>query len=486
MATSQITPNLPDATPTDLISKRCGGALDFQLHRLASCYGDQLHSNETHRKDVVSRERQEHHFINSTLAPEFLQVAQAIATLLTPTKGPTNFALMIGYTHGETHLFYCRNAGGPPEAARSHLNAIWRLLQQMRGSQARSAQIDSSFAPDRLPAEEKLVMELREIAYRFVAEKALERSKKRHNSLAALNAFVDASASVPQRRLVKLMLGVSMSATDVKLAVESPFKEEPWELFRDMTAVLYDEKAQTHPDVIASLHSAAGNLPDGLAFDFEKCLEKLLKVEAAILTLYGLAVSERRSEIVGKTLCLHEVEIPGRQATIIKLNNFPQFLSDDSNEYADIVNRMSDQLTPMADGIAFSSKVHSEVQLVAWVAQNLNQVAPEVNLVPYVTCSKLHCFACFLWLQEYNKLERPTLPRLAFNGCHGGLQRGWLPPSWETAYEGEIAQQMTSRLQTEFEAKHLSASTTSSGRVKIRATPSKATLSKVNRFLDSL
>ncbi|KAJ7032736.1 hypothetical protein C8F04DRAFT_645242 [Mycena alexandri] len=132
-----------------------------------------------------------------------------------------------------------------------------------------------------------------------------------------------------------------------------------------------------------------------------------------------------------------------------------------------MMSLMSKNLSSKADGVTITSKVHSEVQLVAWVAQNLNRVAPEVTLVPYVTCSKLHCFACFIWLQEFNHLNHTTLPCLAFDGGHGGLQRGWLPPSLETA---DLLERMTSRLETEFldkHAKHSSASTTFPGRVKV-------------------
>jgi hypothetical protein len=99
------------------------------------------------------------------------------------------------------------------------------------------------------------------------------------------------------------------------------------------------------------------------------------------------------------------------------------------------------------EDVTIISKVHSEVQLVAWVAQNL---APEVTLVPYITCSKLHCFACFVWLEEFNNLHDLTLPHVAFDGCHGGLQPGWLPPSLETVAMEQILGKMSSRLQNEF------------------------------------
>ncbi|KAJ7030050.1 hypothetical protein C8F04DRAFT_741365 [Mycena alexandri] len=196
------------------------------------------------------------------------------------------------------------------------------------------------------------------------------------------------------------------------------------------------------------------------AFDFEKRLNKLLKVEAAILTLHGLAISARRNHIVEKTLRLHEVKIPGRQTTILNLDHFVKFLPEDPIQYAKMKSLMSKDLLSTADGVTIKSKVHSEVQLVAWVAQNLNKVAPEVTLMPYVTCSKLHCFACFIWLQEFNQLNHTTLPCLAFDGCHGGLQRGWLPPSFETA---AVLEKMTSRLETEFLEKHVKHS---SGRSK--------------------
>jgi hypothetical protein len=111
-------------------------------------------------------------------------------------------------------------------------------------------------------------------------------------------------------------------------------------------------------------------------------------------------------------------------------------------------------------------KIHSECALMAWVCQNALKIVPGISLIPYLTCSKLHCFACSLWMTAFNTLEDPVLPRIAFDGSHGGLKTGWRPPSMNSEDQGTIIQQLITALDTEFgKQKHLkesSASTTSS------------------------
>jgi hypothetical protein len=42
-----------------------------------------------------------------------------------------------------------------------------------------------------------------------------------------------------------------------------------------------------------------------IGFDLEKCIEKMVKIEAAVMTLFSLAISARRNWIVGKSLKVH-------------------------------------------------------------------------------------------------------------------------------------------------------------------------------------
>ncbi|KAJ7935086.1 hypothetical protein B0H13DRAFT_1949609 [Mycena leptocephala] len=425
-------------TPSNTTS---GDVFAFQLHRLASTFGDKLSADR--RKDVRSRDGLDAHFSHTSLANKFIDVAQAIATLLTPSKGHTNFALMLGFADKETHIFYCKNGAGKDNVIRAHLRAIWRLLQQILRP-----------CPERkLEYTDEVGVKLRDMAYKFVSNKALDRASKRFASISRLIASCN-TLDPFQDRLLTLMRVVSYNAAEAaKLRVngvctDPVFNSQAWRRFRSCTTLLnaHAAKRQANIGAIESLKEVADRLPNGLAFDFEKCLNKLIKVEAAVLTLYNLALSGRRGHVLENELNVHEVALPARQLITLSFSAFDTYLPIHPTSET-IKAQMRVGVSSTEEDVTIISKVHSEVQLVAWVAQNL---APEVTLVPYITCSKLHCFACFVWLEEFNSLHDLTLPYVAFDGCHGGLQPGWLPPSLETVAMEQILGKMSSRLQDEF------------------------------------
>ncbi|KAJ7716577.1 hypothetical protein DFH07DRAFT_353625 [Mycena maculata] len=121
-------------------------------------------------------------------------------------------------------------------------------------------------------------------------------------------------------------------------------------------------------------------------------------------------------------------------------------------------SRAFDPSTP----VPVEGKIHSECQLVAWMAGHMVEL-PDVKVIPYVTCSKLHCFACYAWLQAYNKVAPAPI---SYDGSHGGLKPGWQPPSLQGTLQQELLQNLIPRLELEFKsAKHrkdASASSTSS------------------------
>ncbi|KAJ7497129.1 hypothetical protein FB451DRAFT_218515 [Mycena latifolia] len=471
--------------------------LAFQLHRLASTFGSLLHLDDAHRKDVASREVLDSYFGHQSLVPKFIHVAQAIATLFTRQA---NFAVMFGFTAEETHVFYCKNGGGPDTTICPHLQAIWALLQQIRRIQNIPSDVDQSIAsPDRKPpqASDNLLTKLCDLAYTFVAKKALDRAKKRIASIDALSKLLDASPNKSfERKLVNFMRAVGHSAADAaKLRGQNDeaklFDSEPWKIFRRSTLVLQNQASTREANIAAmeNLKRLSKGLPNELSFNFEKCLDKMLKVESAVLTLHDLAVSPRRGYIVQRNLKTRPVPLPTRTTTI-SFSTLKDYFPANS-DLEEIKKEMRDAGTSSTpEDVSVHSTVHSECQLVAWVSQNLGEVASEVSMVPYVTCSKLHCFACFVWLQEFNHLGDPTLPHLAFDGCHGGLQPGWLPPSLKPNMQEKILNKISSRLDEEFDKhqhhKESSPSTTSSDKPKTSRHQTQAEVASVESYVASL
>ncbi|KAJ7910662.1 hypothetical protein B0H13DRAFT_2485998 [Mycena leptocephala] len=450
------------ATPDDLLA--------FQLHRLASTFGALLHLDDPNRKDVASREGLDPYFGRNTLASKFIHVAQAVATLFTPSsKGQTNFAVMFGFTANETHIFYCKNGGGQDAAIFSHFRTIWSILQQLRQTRFN---VDQSTDGKPSQALDDLLSKLCDLAYTFVASKALDRAKKRMASIDALFTLLDATPELAfEWGLVRFMRLVAHSAADAaKLRGQGQSDEAPWEIFRLSTLALLNHastRAANGP-AMEYLKRLSKGLPNDLSFNFEKCLDKMLKVESAVLTLYDLAVSPRRSHIVQNALMIHPVPLPIKKTTTISFSTLKDHFPLNS-DIEQIKKEMCDAGTSSSgEEISILSTVHSECQLVAWVVQNLGDVASEVSMVPYVTCSKRHCFACFLWLQEFNRLSDPTLPHLAFDNSYGGLQPGWLPPSLKPSMQETILNKISSRLEEEFDKqkyrKESSASTTKRSR----------------------
>jgi hypothetical protein len=202
------------------------------------------------------------YFGRNTLASKFIHVAQAVATLFTPSsKGQTNFAVMFGFTANETHIFYCNNGGGPDSAICSHFLAIWAILQQLRQTRFNVDQSTDGKPPEDL---EDLLSKLCDLAYTFMASKALDRAKKRMASIDALFTLLDATPSPElafERGLVRFMRLVAHSAADAaKLRGQGQSDEAPWEIFRLST--------------LALLNHASTRAANGPAMEYLKRLSK--------------------------------------------------------------------------------------------------------------------------------------------------------------------------------------------------------------------
>ncbi|KAJ7750337.1 hypothetical protein B0H16DRAFT_1550365 [Mycena metata] len=208
--------------------------------------------------------------------------------------------------------------------------------------------------------------------------------------------------------------------------------------------------SRTDPDYksqIKALHEEARLLP-GCAFDLAKWVSKLLKIPSAVAHLYGWAVSTRRNFIV--KLDLHIEAIPTTESPVITipLQDVPAAWCPSGGTMNDVLDPMKKEASSSTDKtLRIKSKVHSECAVVAWVAEHADA---HIRVMPYVTCSKLHCLACWLWLEKFNDVKHPRLPAVVFDGSHGGLKAGWRPPALDDRYQLDLLTAMMTAAEAEF------------------------------------
>ncbi|KAJ7505292.1 hypothetical protein B0H11DRAFT_414369 [Mycena galericulata] len=114
------------------------------------------------------------------------------------------------------------------------------------------------------------------------------------------------------------------------------------------------------------------------------------------------------------------------------------------------INKMRTNMSVGEKGVRLPTTIHSECQIVAWMAQNITDHFPTVKVIPYVTCSKLHCFGCYSWLLSFNQLGHSGLPVICYDGSHGKLHPGWAPPSLGTRYDQQMRSLLIAQVEEKF------------------------------------
>jgi hypothetical protein len=156
-------------------------------------------------------------------------VAQALTTLCTATNGRHNFALKLGVSETDIHLFYAQNAGQSAEVMNTHLLSLWTILQRI------------ALAPParHTPSEIKIMKELLQTAYGYVATKALHRAKKHLASVTALQEAITPADDF-EKNLLRNVFKVAKSAnTASALSSSSLLDSREWEVFRACIRILY-------------------------------------------------------------------------------------------------------------------------------------------------------------------------------------------------------------------------------------------------------
>ncbi|KAJ7225923.1 hypothetical protein GGX14DRAFT_386635 [Mycena pura] len=399
-----------------------------------------------------------------TLSDKSMSVVRALATSCTPGPGKDNVALVVGIKPAEIHVFVC---GKDSDATVSHINAIWKLLQKIHTS-ANVARASPSLSspPHVMRSEEPCTKELYELVYSFVRHKVLHRAAKRFDVVTEIAKIIKPHNAIEKMLLTALLALVKLARDALPHRNDTDFAaNKNWLDFRKYVGLLSTmTKERDYGITVARVQK---RIDDSYFkfFDVEKSVAKITKVDTALLTLYALAVSPRRGEFVKKQLTVHYIAIPKRSTIDIDVRSIPNSWSED-RELA--IQKMQDGSICVDDSVVrLHTKVHSECHIVAWLAQNLTQTPrlADLILIPYVTCSKLHCFGCFTWLSAFNELCHPGLPTICFDGTHGKLHPGWTPPSLDT-FDQRMRNSLVMKMEVQFPKTHYdeeSASSTTSG-----------------------
>ncbi|KAJ7461009.1 hypothetical protein B0H11DRAFT_1923816 [Mycena galericulata] len=443
------------------------------LHVLAVRYGDDPRLGPEERQTIHHREALKPHFHETHGQQKFVLVLQALVTICTSEPGQNNVAAMVALSTEHIKLFICQNGGRPFRDIKRHLKAVWNILQELCLSvEVPLANPEDPVNPPRLSEQSELdlMAKLIDISYSFVAKKVLRRVKKR---LPFMEKLLDELPKHPsttpfQEQLVNTFSSVVNAANLVKDSAggANTTQWEYWSEFRTLIQFLYNMtisiEYKQHMADVDQLQDIAKSLgKDHPCFDLKKSISKAVKVEAAALTLCRFAISPHRRWIAGLDLHVESVRIPPKRSIRIQLDDLDTWRPAAVNIEAYQSDLCKQAASSTNQEIFVTSKTHSECELVARVVDN-NDILAGLPLIPYVCCSKLHCFSCYLWLEGFNQ-DRSR--KVAHDGSHGGVKPGWLPPSLEGPNHHRILTEMRERLEelrTHTHEKKASALSTSS------------------------
>jgi hypothetical protein len=159
--------------------------------------------------------------------------------------------------------------------------------------------------------------------------------------------------------------------------------------------------------------------------DLEKVIKKIIKIEEALVALYVLAISPRMHDWVRRDVAVHSVSIPDKATIDVDVNAVEDWWYSSSMNRDEVIDKMKGIMDIDTKGTHLHLMIHPQCQLVAWAANNFRSRFPAARLIPYVTCSRPHCYGCYAWLTAFNELDHSTLPLIYFDGrTHGKLHPG--------------------------------------------------------------
>ncbi|KAJ6584822.1 hypothetical protein B0H19DRAFT_1227446 [Mycena capillaripes] len=428
---------------------------------------------ELHHIDVEQRSGLATYFENGKQeSQKFLSVVRALTTLCAP-NGKHNIALMFGLTDSHFHLLFCKHGGPCAEETAMHLRAVWRLVQAIHAAAREVIPADPSLSRA-TSNEQEIRMQLCDLAYLFAREKALRRAAKH---LAAVTFVYDRlrpgeGARTEDEDLMLFLFHLVAAAHTSSLLQfdDNKFTENnDWLRFRSFLRLLRDLTIRRdYSEIQTRLQSRVNESlkGSGLQLDLDKVIKKIIKIEEALVTLYALAVSPRMHDWVRRVVTVHSIPIPDKATIDVDVNAVEDWWYPRSMNRDEVIDKMKRNMDVDTKGVHLDLTIHPQCQLVAWAAKNFRSRFPAARLIPYVTCSRSHCYGCYAWLTVFNGLDHSTLPSIYFDGrTHGKLHPGWAPPSLGS-YDQQMLKFLRAKVEWQFRHSALfkagSASTTMS------------------------
>ncbi|KAJ6493518.1 hypothetical protein C8R47DRAFT_408836 [Mycena vitilis] len=399
----------------------------------------------------------------------YADIAKAVATICNATPGQDNFSVMLGYSNTEMHLFFSQDGGPAEDTICAHLQSVSTILQEIRDA----TKWELGGAPAVCGKKDGLVKQVTSKISGFVAAKAIHRGRKRRKDITLLyQERASWTVGLFATRLLQAVYMVALTAetaylserlrtetsnlldvggskyTTLPFAVDTTSSE--WNTYLEFVQDLYFlAQSKNYTEAAASLQKAAQALPEH-KFDLIKCIEKMIEVHKATVTLINVALSPRRSWFVSRKLIVHPFPVPPPEPISISLTTrlwtdwYPANSSFGTVTtwmrgvagflviQFKVTAWMCKIVCPtdvQSEMLSVQFKSHSECYLAIRVAENVEKIDPEITLFPYMASSKPHCVACYRWFEAYNQLGAPAFPQLAYDASHGRLKPGWRPPS---------------------------------------------------------
>ncbi|KAJ7651653.1 hypothetical protein DFH06DRAFT_1331604 [Mycena polygramma] len=438
--------NGPQASACHSLNADMDANLTVALHTLAAVQSEALTGPV--RGDNSRLEALQPTFPTAVEQQKFIDVLQAIVALCTTHPGPDSAAVLLACApeHPTVRLYLCQNSDTSFESLRSHLQRIWRLLCSLRPRSSLYA--GSKETPPRRvddPGQDAAIEELAELAHAFVFKKVLKRILEKAEKVRILNERTDIPPECKPLLLCYFYVTQIAKLVDSNVALGT--QKEWTALLVFITDLYHYTKEPGYTNEVKRLQSFVPPGSDSY-FDIHKGIKKTIKINAAVISLVNLARSPKRGWVLERDLEVQSVGLPEHSTLQIPVKDFEPFLPPNltkSEFYSKLLERQWKEEEGDEVPVSIPRKVHSECQLAAAIFDNkVSLGGPPV--IPYISCSKLHCVFCHSWLGLFNKTAQATL---GFDGTHGTIRRGWHPPTLQnSAQHAAVVEGLTSQVNT--------------------------------------
>ncbi|KAJ6503235.1 hypothetical protein C8R47DRAFT_1192878 [Mycena vitilis] len=370
---------------------------------------------------------------------KFIDVLQAIVALCTTYPGPDSVAVLLACTpeHPTVRLYLCHNSDTSSESLRTHLQHVWRLLCRLRPGTKETP-------PRRVDDHDSTIRKLTKLAHAFVFRKVLKRASGKADKVRILNERTDIPAECKPLLLCYFYVTQVAKLVDPDVALDT---QKNWICLLTFLTDLYHLTKE--PGYAIKVKRLQMFVPSGSDyFDVDKSIRKTIKINTAVISLVNLARSPKRGWVLERDLEVQSVDLPELLTLQIPVKDFAPFLPSNLTKgefYSKLLERQWKEEEEDEVPVSVTRKTHSECQLAAAVFDN-EALPGGPPVIPYISCSKLHCVFCHSWLGLFNQTGKAML---GFDGTHGSIRRGWHPPTLQDlAQHAAVVEGLTSQVNT--------------------------------------